>query len=99
MDLYALAPDHIGATTYENPTLYWYQSATTDAKIEIGINRDDAVDPILQAQFNKQKGPRIHKIELAQYNVKIEKTSNMNGLLPLWETVKIIQKILLQAAH
>ena len=73
VDLYALAPNHVGSTTYENPTLYWYQSATSDAKVEIGISRNDQNDPILEIEYNEKNGPGIHKIELAKHKFKIEK--------------------------
>jgi len=87
-DLYALAPDHVGTTTYENPTLYWYQSATTDAKIEVGINRNDQIDPILQVVFTKRKGPGIHKIELSKHNLKIEKDIEYEWFVTILEDAK-----------
>ncbi len=72
-NLYALAPAHIGTTTYEHPTLYWYQSDATTAKIEIGINKEGKTEPVFETEFINERRPGIHKIELSKYKVKIEK--------------------------
>ncbi len=69
--LFALAPEHVGTTTYAHPTLYWYQSDATKTTIEIGINRDDQIAPILETTNTAGRG--IHKIELSKHNVKMEK--------------------------
>ncbi len=72
-ELFVLAPDHIGITTHEKPTLYWYQSDSVGTAVEIAINRDDQVDPVLETSADGTTQRGIHKFELAKHQIAIEK--------------------------
>ena len=43
-----LAPDEIGVTTQEQPSLFWFQSRPADAKFELTLLQDNKIKPILQ---------------------------------------------------
>src|SRR5262245_52463049 len=46
--LAVLAPDHVGYTSREQPTLYWYLSEPVAARIQITLTTEDAVAPVLE---------------------------------------------------
>src|SRR5690242_12007991 len=45
-----LAPDEIGLTTQEQPSLFWYQSKPANAKFELTLLQDNKVKPLVQVQ-------------------------------------------------
>jgi hypothetical protein len=71
MSLYVLAPDHVGLTVQEQPTLYWFISKLTQHPLEAKIIEDLAVKPILKTQIPLLSRAGIHSIRLADYNVRL----------------------------
>lgn len=70
--LYVLAPDHTGLTIHTQPSLFWYISQPTTASIELTISRGQAVEPILEKRISSPGRPGIQRIQLVDYNVRLE---------------------------
>jgi hypothetical protein len=67
----ALVPDHLGLTTAEQPTLYWFLSAPTGARIEIALIRPGEVMPVLEvSQQGDQAG--IRALDLKAHGVRLQ---------------------------
>ena len=69
--LQILAPDHLGYTTLEQPTLYWYLSAPTETRIEFTLRDETSVEPLIETQLASPAQPGIQGIRLADYGVKL----------------------------
>ncbi|MBY0579391.1 MAG: DUF928 domain-containing protein [Burkholderiales bacterium] len=70
--LQVLAPDHTGLTTFEQPTLYWYVSKPTQAHFEITVTNDQAVDPLVDKDFEMPVKAGIQRLRLADFGVKLK---------------------------
>ena len=69
--LFVLAPNHVGLTTQEQPTLYWYLSKPTNLPIEITIIEDQAIYPLLEKRISVPIQPGINRIRVADYGVSL----------------------------
>jgi len=69
--LQILAPDHLGYTTLEQPTLYWYLSAPTETRIEFTLRDETSVEPLIETQLASPAQPGIQGIRLADYGVRL----------------------------
>jgi hypothetical protein len=69
-DLFVLTPEHVGLTVQEQPTIFWYLSASTDTKLKVTITKDGEDEPLLETQLPATKG--IQRLSLAEKNVKLE---------------------------
>src|SRR5262249_44407076 len=65
-----LAPDEIGITTQEQPSLFWYQSKPANAKFELTLLQDNKVKPIVQVQIERSTKAGIQRLKLSDYNAK-----------------------------
>lgn len=70
--LSVLAPDHTGLTTREQPALYWFISRPTSSPIEVTVVDPNATDPVLETQLKPPIASGIHRIKLADYNVRLK---------------------------
>ena len=69
--LQILAPDHLGYTTEEQPTLYWYLAEPTDLRIDFTIRDESSVEPILEAQLPHPAQAGIQSVRLADHGVRL----------------------------
>lgn len=69
--LFVLAPNHVGLTVEEQPTLYWYLSKSTNLPIEVTIIEDQAVYPLLEKRISLPVQQGIHPIRLKDYNIHL----------------------------
>lgn len=69
--LFVLAPNHVGLTVQEQPTLYWYLSKPTNLPIEVTVIEDKAVFPILEKQISVPIQPGINRIRLSDHGVSL----------------------------
>lgn len=67
-----LAPDHVGLTVQEQPTLYWYLSSVTPLPIVFTVNDESAVKPLLEQKISAPTRPGIQRVRLSDYAVKLE---------------------------
>ena len=66
-----LAPNHVGLTFQEQPTLYWYISKTTRHLIELTIIEDQAIYPLFEKGIDPPSQPGIQHIRLKEYGVHL----------------------------
>ncbi|TAN41913.1 MAG: DUF928 domain-containing protein [Nitrospirae bacterium] len=69
--LAALAPDHVGLTTREKPTLCWYLSDRARTRLEITINDEASPRPVFEREFTEATEPGIQCMSLAGYDVSL----------------------------
>ena len=70
-NIVALVPDHVGLTTMEHPTLYWYLSKPTAVPIEITLIREARIQPLIEASAGTALAAGIHAIRLSDYGVNL----------------------------
>ena len=66
-----LVPDHIGLTTMEQPTLYWYLSKPTAIPIEITLIHEARIQPLIEAPAGGAPAAGMYAIRLADYGVRL----------------------------
>lgn len=69
--LAALAPNHVGLTAQEQPSLYWYISKDTDHPFELTIVEQQAVDPVLETALPQPTHHGVQRVRLADYGVQL----------------------------
>jgi len=69
--LEVLAPDDIGMTTDEQPSLFWFQSKSANAKFELTLLQENKVKPLVQVMVERSAKPGIHRMKLADHGVKL----------------------------
>jgi hypothetical protein len=79
----AIAPDHAGLTGSEQPVLYWYLSAPTSLPIEIIVNDETGVQPILEVRIQASSHPGLNSVRLADYGVKLNAGVNYEWSIAL----------------
>lgn len=70
--LYILAPDHVGLTSHEYPTLSWYLSKPTPIRFEFSLINDQKIEPILELSLDVGKESGIHQLRLEDYGIKLK---------------------------
>jgi hypothetical protein len=66
-----LAPDEIGITTQEQPSLFWYQSKAANARFELTLLQDNKVKPIVQVQMERSINAGIQRLKLSDQGAKL----------------------------
>src|SRR5262245_3994148 len=66
-----LAPDEIGVTTQEQPSLFWFQSKPAEAKFELTLLQDNKVKPILQVLVERSTKAGIQRLKLSEHGAKL----------------------------
>ncbi len=70
--LAVLAPDHIGFTISEHPTLYWFVSEIVTTPVELTVIDDQGSDPILELKLAPPIEPGVHALSLAKHGVRLQ---------------------------
>ena len=70
--LYVLAPDHVGFTKDEQPSLYWYLSKTTSLPLEFTLVDTRAIRPLLETRLKSPTQPGVQRIALNDFGIKLE---------------------------
>ncbi|GEM_PF-422130 len=71
LEVAVIAPDE-GLTTRAQPVLYWFVSETTNARVDVTLTDDDAIDPLIEVTLPTPVTAGIHAIDLAEYDVSLE---------------------------
>jgi len=66
-----LAPDDIGVTTQEQPSLFWFQSKPANAKFELTLLQENKVKPLVQVSVERSTKAGIQRMKLADHGVKL----------------------------
>ena len=69
--LNVLAPDHIGLTAQEQPSLFWYQSEPANVPFVLTLLVDKQPRPVLQVKFPDAKRAGIQRLNLSDYHVTL----------------------------
>ena len=66
-----LAPDTVGITTQEQPSLFWFQSKPAKAKFELTVLEEKKVKPVVQVTIDRAAKAGIQRLKLSDYNAKL----------------------------
>ena len=66
-----LAPDEIGITTQEQPSLFWFQSKPANARFELTLLQDNKVKPLVDVQVDRAAKAGVQRLKLADQGVKL----------------------------
>ena len=67
-----LAPEGLGLTIREYPTLYWFVSQSVDNRVVVSVIDESAIDLLLETSFASPKNPGIQSIRLADQGFRLE---------------------------
>jgi hypothetical protein len=70
--LQILAPDHLGYTTLEQPTLYWYLAESTPTRIDFTLRDETSVEPLVDLELPAPTEAGIQAVRLADHGVRLE---------------------------
>jgi len=70
--LTVLAPEHVGLTTKEQPSLFWYQSKAVKTDFELTITEAKAVLPVLDLKLNSPQTDGIQRLWLGDHGIKLK---------------------------
>ena len=93
--LYVLAPSHTGLsiTTHAQPSLFWYQSAPTNIRIELTVTKPKESEPLLHCGIDGPCQPGIHRLLLARFKDKDQNDVTLKtGVVYRW-TVSFVRRI------
>lgn len=82
------APEHVGLTSSEQPSLSWYMSKSNPMRLEILVIDEEGIDPLLELSLKPSdlnKG--MHSIDLAKYGVKLKP-----GVKYQWSVIMIAEE-------
>ena len=66
-----LAPDDVGLTTQEQPSLFWYQSKAATAKFELTLLQENKIKPLVQVTAERSLSAGIQRLRLSEHGVKL----------------------------
>lgn len=66
-----LAPDDVGTTTQEQPSLFWFQSKPAEAKFELTLLQENKVKPLIQVKVDRAGKAGIQRLKLSDHGVKL----------------------------
>jgi hypothetical protein len=66
-----LAPDEVGETTLEQPSLFWFQSKPAQAKFELTLLQENKVKPIVQVSIERSSKAGIQRLKLSDHGAKL----------------------------
>lgn len=65
------APDHVGLTVSEHPTLYWYISGPAQVRVELTLIDEKQVAPIVEIPVPALEGAGVQRLRLADLNTSL----------------------------
>ena len=78
-----LAPEHVGLTVSEQPTLYWFTPTKQDQAFEFTLIGENAEAPAVETKLSSPIQPGIHQIKLSDYKVKLSPGERYNWSVAL----------------
>ena len=71
--VHVLAPDHVGLTVKEQPTLNWYMSKPSSMRFEFMLIDDEGIEPLLELTLDSSKLKQgVQSLNLADHGVKLK---------------------------
>lgn len=71
-EIRALAPEHVGATAADAPTLYWFLSGESSVPVEVTLTSEQAQAPLLALRLEPPVGAGLHALRLQRHGVRLE---------------------------
>ena len=68
----ALAPDHVGLTIQNQPTLYWYLSEIVPTRLELTLIADSAIYPLAEVGLEPPKRAGLQRLRLSELGVSLK---------------------------
>lgn len=72
VSLDVIAPNDVGITTQEQPSLFWSQSKASPAKFELTVIQEKRIKPLLQMSLDHASKTGIQRVKLSDHGVKLE---------------------------
>jgi hypothetical protein len=66
-----LAPDQVGETTQEQPSLFWFQSRPATAKFELTVLEQKKVKPVMRFTVEHAMKAGIQRLKLSDHGAKL----------------------------
>jgi uncharacterized protein DUF928 len=66
-----LAPDDVGVTTQEQPSLFWFQSKPAEAKFELTLLQENKPKPLVQVMVQRSTKAGIQRLKLSEHGAKL----------------------------
>lgn len=66
-----LAPDDVGTTTQEQPSLFWFQSKPVDARFELTLLQEKTIKPLIHVKMDHASKAGIQRLKLSDHGVKL----------------------------
>lgn len=82
------APEHVGLTSSEQPSLSWYMSKSKPIRLEILVIDEEGIEPLLELTLKSSdlnKG--MHSIDLAKHGVKLKP-----GVKYQWSVIMVTEE-------
>lgn len=70
-EVVALVPDHTGRASKAQPSLCWYLARPMNMRIEIVLNDESSIKPVLEQQLRMPERGGIHCFHLAGHNISL----------------------------
>jgi len=70
--VFALAPNHLGVTIREQPTLYWYLEQDSGIPVDFTLIDDKAADPLLEIGYRPPLRAGFYAVDLAEHGFRLE---------------------------
>lgn len=70
--LSALAPNHMGLTMSDQPSLYWFISSSTALPVELAVADPRKIEPVIEARLPSPVAAGVHRIRLTDYGIRLE---------------------------
>jgi hypothetical protein len=67
-----LAPDDIGKTVQEQPSLFWYQSMPAEARFELTLLQEEKVEPLVRVAVERAAKAGIQRLRLSEHGVRLQ---------------------------
>ena len=91
-DLFVLAPDHIGFTIFEQPTLYWSITQSTDEPIDMMMREEATLRIVFDVRLLPPHTAGIHPINLMDFDMRLTKNVSYQWIATL-RLPKLTQKV------
>ena len=66
-----LAPDEVGETTLEQPSLFWFQSKPAQTRFELTLLQENKAKPIVQVSIDRASKAGIQRLKLSDHGAKL----------------------------
>jgi Domain of Unknown Function (DUF928) len=69
--LYFLSPDHVGLTTQDKPSVFWFLSKDTSLPCVLTLTEDNQADPCIEIHLNGSKAG-VHRTDFESQNFTLK---------------------------